>query len=72
MTAKELINKRLYVTDDGEPESVHDSVSNVKDTMIEFAKYHVEKALKASHSNFQLPEEEIDFTLDAYPLENIK
>lgn len=42
------------------------------DDMIAFAKYHVELALKASHSNFQLPEEEIEFTLNAYPLENIK
>ena len=43
-----------------------------KEWLIEFAKYHVEQALKASHSNFQLPEEEIEFTLNAYPLENIK
>jgi D-mannonate dehydratase len=35
-------------------------------------KLHVEAALKAAHRNMQLPEEDLEFTLNAYPLENIK
>lgn len=40
--------------------------------MIEYAKFHVEKALKASHQNNQLPEEDLNFTLDCYSLKSIK
>lgn len=40
--------------------------------MVGFAKLHVEKALKRSHSNMQLPSEDLEFTLQSYPLENIK
>lgn len=40
--------------------------------MIEFAKLHVEAALKAAHSNMQLPEEDLEFTLDSYPVDKIK
>jgi uncharacterized protein YpmS len=39
---------------------------------IEFAKLHAEAALKAAHKNMQLSEEDLEFTLDAYPLTNIK
>ncbi len=39
---------------------------------IEFAKLHVEKALTMAHSQMQLPLEDLEFTLSAYPLENIK
>ena len=45
---------------------------DVKTAMIEFAKLHVKEALKAAHNNQQLPIEDLEFTLDAYPLENIK
>lgn len=44
-TAEELILERVYVTQDG-VDDVHDSVSSVADAMIEFAKLHVEAALK--------------------------
>lgn len=40
--------------------------------MIDFTKLHVEAALKSAHSNMQLPEEDLEFTMGAYPLENIK
>lgn len=40
--------------------------------MIRFAKLHVEEALKAVHSNMQLPKEDLEFILNAYPLTNIK
>ena len=40
--------------------------------MIEFAKLHVTAALKASHRNNQLPNEDLDYTLSSYPLDKIK
>lgn len=48
MTAEELMLQRLYVTNDGEPASIHDNFNTVKDTMVEFAKYHVQKALESA------------------------
>lgn len=48
MKAEELIKNKLYITQDGEPFDVHDSINNVKEVMIEFAKYHVELALKTA------------------------
>lgn len=38
----------------------------------DFAKLHVQAALEAAHKNQQLPMEDLEFTLNAYPLENIK
>lgn len=38
----------------------------------QFAKLHVEAALRAAHLNQQLPIEDLKFTSDAYPLEKIK
>ena len=49
-TAKELLNKRVYITKDG-IEDVHDSVSAVATAMIDFAKMHVEAALKEASKN---------------------
>ena len=40
--------------------------------MIEFAKIHVKVALIRAHSNSQLPEEDLCFTLNAYPETLIK
>ncbi len=39
---------------------------------IEFAKLHVEQALKNVHHNLQLPNEDYGFIVDSYPLEKIK
>ena len=44
-TAEEILNDKVYITKDG-IEDVHDSLSTVADVMIEFAKLHVEQALK--------------------------
>lgn len=44
----------------------------VYNLMIEFAKLHVTKALTSAHINMQLPIEDLEFTLNSYPLENIK
>jgi len=43
-----------------------------EELMIEFAKLHVEAALKKAHQQMQLPNEDLEFTLSAYPSENIK
>jgi hypothetical protein len=40
--------------------------------MIEFAKLHVEAALKQAHSNTYLPASDLQYTLASYPLTNIK
>lgn len=45
---------------------------SIEELMIEFAKPHVEAALKAAHRNFQAPKEDLEFTMNSYPLENIK
>ena len=61
---------------------VHDRLENlvsiapdlelkIRQSLIEFAKLHVKEALKQVHANFQLPEEDLDFTLNAYQLDNI-
>ena len=44
----------------------------IYEAMIAFAKLHVEAALRKAHSNMQLPDEDIDYTLSSYPLANIK
>jgi len=47
----------------------------ISDIMIEFAKYHVEKALKSGInclSNGTLTDEDEDKILNAYPLTNIE
>jgi hypothetical protein len=44
-TAEELLSKRVYINRDG-VDSVDDTVSDVTATMVEFAKMHVEAALK--------------------------
>lgn len=49
-----------------------DQVEDIEECMIEFAKLHVELALKTSHHNMQLPEEDLEFTLNSYHLTNIK
>ncbi len=47
-------------------------IEDAKQAIIEFARLHVETALKAAHKNMQLPQEDLEFTLNSYPLENIK
>jgi len=46
-------------------------VEDAEEKMIEFARYHVEKALEAAHRQHQLPMEDLDFTL-SFCLSNIK
>jgi len=79
-TAEELLNDRVYITQDG-IEDVHDSLSTVAEAMIEFAKLHVEAALKealesipclGSSSDIATYEEVEDAVLNAYPLTLIK
>lgn len=79
MTAEEFI-KNYYDENDDFIEFMREQMSelkgfnyeNVPDLMVEFAKFHVDLALKRAHSNMQLPSEDLEFTLQAYPLDNIK
>lgn len=50
MTAKNFIKSGLYITKDGSND-VHDSVENVESLLIEFATYHVTKALEEAANN---------------------
>ena len=79
-TAEELLNDRVYIIQDG-IEDVYDSLSTVAGAMIEFAKLHVEAALKealesipclGSSSDIATYEEVEDAVLNAYPLTLIK
>lgn len=72
-TIEEFFNKysNLYQFEEGSPEYLIDK-EDFKNALIEFTKLHVGKALKAVHSNMQLPSEDLEFTLESYPLENIK
>ena len=72
MTAKDFIEKRLNLTDDGEPISVHDSVTNVAELMVEFALYHREQMVKAVMRESQLPDEDLDYVEGMYNKEFIK
>jgi len=66
-TAEEYLKEKVYITDDG-IEDVHDSLSSVAEAMRNFAKMHVEAALKkASEIGYRQGETTFD-----YLLENIK
>jgi hypothetical protein len=76
-TAEDLL-KQIYNEDSGAGGDSY-SQGDIERLMIEFAKYHVEQALKeasekAEWSGYALASVEIDkdSILDAYPLENIK
>lgn len=73
MTAEEFM--RAFNTDEELSfDKLHgcDATEDTLKIMVEFAKYHVEKALMAVHNEIQLPDEDLEFTQGAYPLENIK
>ncbi len=80
MTAEELLKNKIYITKDGQ-EDVHDSLTRVKDIMIQFAKYHVEQCKKSvriiddpnsytGNTGSEYPPDQVIFI--NYPLENIK
>lgn len=72
-TAKDFYNKWVELTDKRILDSSIPRDNNImEDLLIEFARLHCEAQAKAIHSNMQLPREDLEFTLDAYPLENIK
>ena len=79
-TAEELLSKRVYINRDG-VDSVDDTVSDVTATMVEFAKMHVEAALKEASENADIIPDpngmdwdvvSKDSILNSYPLTNIK
>ena len=84
MTAKEFleVNKQSWETEQGS-----EVIDNIEEMMIEFAKYHVEKALDNASDNAEVedvgnPDHDGDWKpyyvvdrksiINAYPLENIK
>ncbi len=70
-SAKELLNT-IYNDNYRSSYKTFYSDQCIEKAMIEFAKLHVTKALTSAHINMQLPIEDLDFTLNSYPLENIK
>ncbi len=85
MRAEELIDKLEYHSDGWQ--SYYGSYATIKEVMIEFAKFHVQKALEqaskeaiaqALYPNLALMDQdnsiwvEKESILNAYPLENIK
>ena len=74
MTAEEFMNQEKYEPDSGISFSDYhgDIAYSTESLMVDFAKYHVKKALESSHRNMQLPEEDLEFILEAYPESNIK
>ena len=79
-TAEEFLKDKVYITKD-DIEDVHDSLSYVAYAMIEFAKLHVEAALKealesipclGSSSDFATYEEVEEAVLNSYPLNLIQ
>lgn len=83
ITAEEFVKEYLYITKDaeeGEEESVHDSISNVVDLIISFAKGKCEEMQKAILNNANLYlnpdnnewEIENDSIRNAYDINNIK
>jgi len=73
MVAKEFIEKKLYITQDG-VESVHDSLENVSDVMVDFAKIHVTKALIEAVNSLQGENGAYQYAndiLNCYPINDI-
>jgi len=77
-TAEELLNKEYYhIVLDSKDTWVN--VGDIERAMIEFAKLHVEAALKATYENIEYTEVDSsvpyvveDSILNSYPLSNIK
>ena len=67
-TVKELI-KNIPKADVG---YIKVTMEDLEKVIIKFTRQHVEEALKAAHRNMQLLEEDLEFTLSAYPLSNVK
>lgn len=65
---KSLINKHVGYAE----QEIYDAIDEFNNSRVEFAKFHVKEALKAAHLKHQLPIEDLKFTMEAYPLTNIK
>ena len=70
MTAKSLLKDNFLLIENDKTCEYHTHL--VVQQMIEFAKLHVEAALKQACFQMQLPEEDFDFLLNCYSLDNIK
>ena len=74
MSNSKIPTAKLILTGKETYDSEYPTVSkyDALEAMIEFAKLHVTKALTSAHINMQLPIEDLEFTLNSYPLTNIK
>lgn len=54
MEAKQFLETMVYITDDGEPKSVHDSVESVESAMKSYAEAKVKEAVQAIKTNLKL------------------
>jgi hypothetical protein len=70
-SAEELLKNNLLPIEDNYDMSEDEKRIIIK-TLKEFAKLHVQKALERVHNNMQFPIEDLEFTLEAYPLDLIK
>lgn len=69
MTAGEfLYNDEVMIPHNKDREGIAYPAWYCKEKMIQFANYHIMKALIAAHKNMQLPKEDLEFTLNSYSL----
>jgi len=77
ITVEDYLKEKVYITQDG-IEDVHDSLSTVRDAVIELIQIHVTEALRLaseqaeSYMQHSWEKEYKEGILNAYPLENIK
>jgi len=72
MTTNELFDKYKndYHFEEGPMEYLIDE-EDFKRALIEFATHHTKNALQAAHENNQLPDEDLEWTMQSYPLDKI-
>jgi hypothetical protein len=78
-TAEEFLKDKVYITKD-DIKDVHDSLITVTNTMIEFAKLHVEAAIEeciecapsGSSTDTVSYKDVVQALKDCYPLDNVK
>jgi hypothetical protein len=72
MTAEEFLCEWLHCDKSTLQYTISEKPRETLQAFRKFAQFHVKEALKQVHYNFQLPEEDLEFTLNAYPKTNIK
>ena len=70
VTAEEILADLQYQWEETGEYKMYFAI-DIPGKLREFAKIKVKEALVAAHRNMQLPEEDLEFTLDCYPETNI-